>query len=145
MDVTHTPAACTLAVAGQPGCGCQPKPKSSGAAKAAAIAAGTAAACTACCVLPFALPAIVLANIGGIIALVDHAHGLVTWMAIAAVAGAWIWIGHQTLNTRTRPAISTLATMGVATVVITLAASWPLLKPTVFHSLGITKKILDKG
>jgi hypothetical protein len=35
--------------------------------------------------------------------------------------------------------------MGVATVVITLAASWPLLKPTVFHSLGITKKILDKG
>jgi hypothetical protein len=145
MDVTPTPAACTLAAAGQPGCGCQPKPKSSGAAKAAAIAAGTAAACTACCVLPFALPAIVLANIGGIIALVDHAHGLVTWMAIAAVAGAWIWIGRQTLTTRTRPAISTLAMMGVATVVITLAASWPLLKPTVFHSLGIIKKILDKG
>jgi hypothetical protein len=146
MDVTHTPAACTLAAAGQPGCGCQPKPKSksSAAAKAAAIAAGTAAACTACCVLPFALPAIVLANIGGVIALVDHAHGWVTWMAIAAVAGAWIWIGRQTLTTRARPANSTVAMMGVATVVITLAASWPLLKPTVFHSLGITKKILDK-
>jgi hypothetical protein len=51
----------------------------------------------------------------------------------------------RSLTTRTRPAISTLAMMGVATVVITLAASWPLLKPTVFHSLGITKKILDKG
>jgi hypothetical protein len=126
---------------------CQPKPKSrsSGAAKAAVIAAGTAAACTACCVLPLALPTIVLANIGGVIALVDHAHGWVTWMAVAAVAGAWIWIGRQTLATRTRPAISTPAMMGVATVVIMLAASWPLLKPTVFHSLGITKNILDKG
>jgi hypothetical protein len=145
MDVTPALAACTLPSAGQPGCGCQPKPKSNGAAKTALIVAGTAAACTACCVLPVALPAIVLANIGGVIALLDHAHGWVTWIAVAAVAGAWIWIGRQSLTTRTRPAISTLAMMGVATVVITLAASWPLIKPTVLHSLGITKKIPDKG
>jgi hypothetical protein len=91
------------------------------------------------------LPAIVLANIGGVIALVDHAHGWVTWTAIAAVAGAWIWIGRQILTTRTRPTISTLAMMAVATVVIALAAPWPQLKPTVFHSLGITKNMLDKG
>jgi hypothetical protein len=145
MDVTPTSAACTLASAGRPGCGCQPKPKGSGAAKAALIAAGTVAACTACCVLPFALPAILLANIGGVIALVDHAHGWVTWIAIAAVAGAWIWIGRESLTARMRPATSTLAMMGVATMVIGLAASWPLIKPTIFHSLGITKKNLDKG
>jgi hypothetical protein len=76
---------------------------------------------------------------------VDHAHGWVTLIAIAAVAGAWIWIARQTLNTRTRPASSTLAMMGVATVVIALAASWPLLMPTVFHSFGITRKTPDKG
>jgi hypothetical protein len=35
--------------------------------------------------------------------------------------------------------------MGVATVVIALAASWPRLKPTVFHSFGITRKTPDKG
>jgi hypothetical protein len=35
--------------------------------------------------------------------------------------------------------------MAVATVVMTLAASWPLIKPTVFHSFGITKKIPDKS
>jgi hypothetical protein len=35
--------------------------------------------------------------------------------------------------------------MAVATVVIALAAPWPLLKPTVFHSLGITENMLDKG
>jgi hypothetical protein len=145
MDVTPTLAACTLPSAEQPGCGCQPKPKGNGAAKAALIAAGTAAACAACCALPFALPAIVLANIGGVIALVDHAHGWATWMAVAAVAGAWIWIGRQSLTARTRPATSTLAMMAVATVVMTLAASWPLIKPTVFHSFGITKKIPDKS
>ena len=146
MDVTHTPAACALATAGQPGCGCQPKPKSksSAVAKAAVIAAGTAAACTACCVLPFTLPAIALANIGGILTLLDHAHGWATWLAISAVAAAWVWIGYQSIRARVRPATSTLTLMGLATIVIMLAASWPLLKPTLFHTLGIVQKNLDK-
>jgi hypothetical protein len=143
MDVTETQLACTLPANGQPGCGC--KPAASRAAKAAVLVAGTAAACTACCVLPFALPAIVLANIGGVLALLDHAHGWVTWLAIGAVAGAWLWIGRQALIARTRPTASTLAMMGVATVVIALAASWPLMKPVVFHTFGIAKKNLDKG
>jgi hypothetical protein len=143
MDVTETPIACTLPSNGQPGCGC--KRGASRAAKAAVVAVGTAVACTACCVLPFALPAIVLAHIGGVLALLDHAHGWVTWLAIGAVAGAWVWIGHQTFTTRMRPTASTLAMMGVATVVMTLAASWPLMKPVVFHTLGIAKTNLDKG
>jgi len=143
MDVTETQLACTLPANGQPGCGC--KPAASRAAKAAVVAAGTAAACTACCVLPFTLPAVILANFGGAIALLDHAHGWVTWLAMLAVGGAWIWMIRQVLTRRAKPAISTWAMMAVATVVVTLAASWPLLKPVVFHGFGIAKKNLDKG
>ena len=143
MDVMHSSPSCALPSKGEPGCGCEPA-RSSGAAKAAAIVAGTAAACTACCVLPFTLPAIVLANIGGVLTLLDHAHGWVTWLAISAVAAAWVWIGRQSIRARVRPATSTLAMMGLATVVMTLAASWPLLKPTVFHRLGIVQTNLDK-
>jgi hypothetical protein len=144
-DVTHTPPACTLPSDDSPGCGCKPASRSSGAAKAAVIAAGTAAACTACCVLPFTLPAIVLANIGGVLTLLDHAHGWVTWLAISAVAAAWAWIGRQSLRARARPASSTLLMMAVATAVMIVAASWPLLKPTVFHTFGIVKKNPDRG
>jgi hypothetical protein len=35
--------------------------------------------------------------------------------------------------------------IGVATIVIALAASWPLTEPVTFHALGITKKQADKG
>lgn len=143
MDVTRSLSTCTLPSNGEPGCGCKPA-RSSGAAKAAVIAAGTAAACTACCVLPFTLPAIVLANIGGILTVLDHAHGWMTWLAIAAVAAAWVWIGRQSLRARVRPTTSTLAVMGFASIVMMLAASWPLLKPAVFHTLGIVQKNLDK-
>jgi hypothetical protein len=142
MDVTHSPT-CTLPSNGGPGCGCKPA-KGSGAAQAAVIAAGTAAACTACCVLPFTPPAIVLANVGGVLTVLDHAHGWVTWLAISAVAAAWVWIGRQSIRARVRPATSTLAMMGLATIVMMISASWPLLKPTVFHTTGIVQKNLDK-
>ena len=144
MAVTHTPPACTLPSNDGPGCGCKPA-KSSSTAKAAVVAAGTAAACTACCVLPFTLPTIVVANIGGALTLLDHAHGWVTWVAIAAVAAAWLWIGRQSIRTGVRPRGSTLAMMAFATVVMILAGSWPLLKPTVIQAFGIVKKNLDKS
>ena len=139
MDVTRTPIACPLPSDGEPGCGCKPA-KGSGMAKAAVVAAGTAAACTACCVLPFALPAVILANAGGVIALLDHAHGWATWLAAVGVVAAWAWTGRQAIRTSMRPAISTLVMMSIATIVVATAASWPLLKPVVFHTFGITKK-----
>lgn len=140
MNVTNAPIACTLAADGEPGCACAPRPARNIAAKAAVIAAGTAAACTACCVLPFTLPVVIVANLGGVLTVLDRAHGWVTWLGIAAVAGAWLWIGRQYQRTRMRPAFSTLAMMSIATIVITLAASWPLLKPCVFQVLSIAKK-----
>ena len=144
MDVTQTPPACALPAGDNAGCGCKPA-KSSGVAKAAVAAAGTAAACTACCVLPFTLPAIVLAHIGGALTLLDHAHGWVTWVAMAAVAAAWLWIGRRSARTGMRPGGSTLAMMAFATAVMILAASWPLLKPTAFQAFGIVKKNPEKS
>ncbi len=95
--------------------------------------------------LPFTLPAIVLANTGGILTALDHAHGWVTSLAILAVAAAWVWIARQSIRARARPAASTLMMMALATAIMILAASWPLLKPTVFYTFGIAKKNLDKG
>lgn len=140
MDVTNNPVACSLPSGTDPGCGCAPKPRRSHVAKVAVIAAGTAAACTACCVLPFTLPAVIVAYVGGTLTLLDRAHGWLTWAGIAAVVGAWLWIGRQFRGTRTGPPASTLAMMAVATIVISLTASWPLLKPAVVQTLGIAKK-----
>jgi hypothetical protein len=140
MDVTNSPIACSLPSGTDPGCGCAPKPTRSHAAKVAVITAGTAAACTACCVLPVTLPAVIVAYVGGTLTLLDRAHGWLTWVGIAAVIGAWLWIGRQFFRTRTKPRVSTLAMMAVATIVISLTASWPLLKPAAFQALGIAKK-----
>jgi hypothetical protein len=140
MDVTNTPIACILPTDGQPGCACAPRPRRNTAAMAAVIAAGTAAACTACCVLPFTLPVVIVANVGGVLTMLDRAHGWVSWLGIAAVAGAWLWLGRQYLGTRRRPSFATLAMMAAATIVIALTASWPLLKPAVFQMLSIAKE-----
>lgn len=142
MDVTTKPIACSLPSDSEPGCLCAPKPARGVAAKAALAVAGTAAACTACCVLPFTLPAVVVAYVVGALTLLDRAHGWVTLLGIAAVAGAWLWIARQYFRTRVTPPVSTLAMMAVATIVISLTASWPLLKPVVFSTLGIVSKKL---
>src|SRR5262249_6234342 len=132
---------CSLPPEGQPGCGCA-APKKTGAkiAATASVTALAAVACTACCVLPFTLPAALLALAGGSIAVLDHAHGWVTRLAIAAVVCAWSWIGWQRRKTRPPITRSTVVLMTVATLLTTTAASWPLLEPMVFKTMGIVKK-----
>lgn len=144
MDVTNGPA-CTLPAGDDPACACAPKPQRSRVAKVAIAAAGTAAACTACCVLPLTLPAVILAHVGGVLTLLDRAHGWATWLGMAAVASAWLWLGRQFLRSRSRPPCATLALMALATIVISLAAAWPLLKPVVFHGLGIAARTGDNA
>ncbi|WP_247967401.1 hypothetical protein [Bradyrhizobium sp. 195] len=125
------------------GCGCTGKAKRGGgkAAGAAALTtAALAAACTACCVLPFTLPAIVLAGAGSLIAVLDHAHGLMTILSIAVVIGAWIWIAWRARTTGSRIRSSVLALMGAATILTATAALWPVMEPAVFHALGVAKK-----
>jgi cytochrome bd-type quinol oxidase subunit 2 len=140
---------CTLPSLTSPGCGCAPRQKAAGgkAASAAAATAGAAAltalaaaACTACCVLPFTLPAVILAGAGGFIAVLDHAHGWVTRLAVLVVICAWLWIGWQVRKTKRRASRLTVVMMVVATLLTAAASSWPVLEPIAFHALGIAKK-----
>jgi hypothetical protein len=124
-----------------PGCGCSPGKGVGGkAAGAAVMTALAAAACTACCILPFTLPAVILASAGSTIAILDHAHGRVTRLAILAVACAWLWITWQVRKARRRPARSTVVVMIIATLLTAVAASWPVIEPMAFNALGIVKK-----
>ena len=92
---------------------------------AAVVAALGALACGVCCVLPFALPADILAISGGALAWFAGAQVWVTALAAAAGAGGWLWVAVQTVRTRRRPARSTLLAMAVATATLALAVSWP--------------------
>ena len=133
---------CTPPSETSPGCGCAASQKAAGgkAAGAAAMTALAAAACTACCLLPFTLPAVILAGAGGFIAMLDHAHGWVTRLAMLVVICAWLWIGWQVRKTQ-RPATRlTVAMMVVATLLTAAASSWPVLEPIAFNALGIVKK-----
>ena len=91
-----------------------------------------AVACGVCCVLPFALPATVLASAGSLLAWFVKLHVWATIAAILAVGGAWGWIVWQTRRTHRKPALSTLFMMGTATILLAVAVLWPLLeKPTI--------------
>jgi cytochrome bd-type quinol oxidase subunit 2 len=134
---------CALPSETSPGCGCaQARNETTGgkAAGAATVTALAAAACTACCLLPFTLPAAVIAFAGGSIALLDHAHGWVTKLAIAVVICTWSWIAWQRWRSGRRIARITAALMIVATLLTVTGASWPLIEPDAFHALGIVKK-----
>jgi hypothetical protein len=100
--------------------------------KAAGLTAITlatgAVACGACCVLPFALPAVAAAGTGSILAFVASAHAWVTSLAVLAVVGAWSWIVWQSMRARRLPAASTLYMMAVATVLLSVAVLWPLIE-----------------
>ena len=133
---------CSLASGNSPGCGCAAEQTAAGgkAASAAAMTALAAAACTACCILPFTLPAVILAGAGGFIAMLDHAHGGVTRLAVLVVICAWLWIGWQVRKTQRSATRFTVATMVLATVLTAAAASRPVLEPIAFKALGIVKK-----
>ena len=135
---------CRLLCDGSAGCGCAPHKKIekivSTAAATASVTALAAVACTACCVLPFTLPATLLALTGGSIAVLDHAHLWVTRLAIAAVIAAWLWIIWQRRKTQRPIARATMALMIAASLLSIVAASWPWIEPAVFSTLGIVKK-----
>jgi len=132
---------CNLPSRDSRGCGCAPPNKAGGkVAATASITALAAVACTACCVLPFTLPATLLALAGGSIAVLDHAHGWVTRIAVVAVIAAWIWTARQVQKTGRPMARRTAVLMIAATLLTATAAAWPLLEPVVFKTLGIVKK-----
>lgn len=111
----------------------QPGTKVAGGA--AALAAAGALACGVCCVLPFALPAAVLAVGGGALAWFAGMAPWVTGGAVIAVLGAWLWVGRQSLRTRCRPARATLATLLAASAMLVLALAWPVLEKALAAAL----------
>jgi hypothetical protein len=145
MSVMEKAVVCTLPTDDSPGCGCSAKATTPATPDgkvvgAAAISGLAAVACAACCILPFTLPAVLLASFGGAIAVLDHAHVWVTRGAIGAVICAWGWLIFQVARTRKWPTRSTGIMMVVATMLTLTAAFWPSIEPAAFHVLGIAKK-----
>ena len=102
-----------------------------GGARAArvALACGAgAASCAAGCVLPLALPAVILASAGTTLAWLAGAHTWMTGLAVITVAIAWLWLGKEMVRSGARPAKSTLYIMAAATTLTALAAVWPFLE-----------------
>jgi hypothetical protein len=133
---------CSLPSETEDGCGCAAKTEPGGgkAAGTAVATAVVAAACTACCVLPFTLPAVVLASAGSVIAALDHAHGLITMLSIAVVLCAWGWVVWRSRTTGLKIRSSVLAAMCAATVLTATAALWPVMEDAIFHALDVAKK-----
>ena len=135
--VANSPAPSSCACAA-PASTDKPPLKEPPGSKAAGVTAVTlatgAVACGVCCVLPFALPATVLAATGSLLAWFVKLHLWVTILAILSVAGAWGWIGWQT---RRKPAFSTRLMMGAATVLLTVAVLWPLLEKPLVRMLRV--------
>ena len=63
-----------------------------------------ALACGVCCVLPFALPATVLATTGALLAWFAKIQVWAKILAVLSVVGAWGWIAWQSRRTRRKPA-----------------------------------------
>ena len=119
----------------------KPASREPAGSKAAGVTAMTlatgAVACGVCCVLPFALPAAVLASTGALLAWFVKLHLWVAILAILSVGGAWAWIAWQTRRTRRKPALSTLFMMGTATMLLTVAVLWPLLEKPLIRMLRV--------
>ena len=154
IDQSLVDPSCRLPSDTSPGCGCaspqntagqSPDTSASRVAGAATAAALAAAACTACCLLPFTLPAVLLAAAGGSIAALDHAHGWMTKLAVGVLVCAWLWIGWQVARTRRPIARRTIGFMLLATFLAATAASWPLLEQPIIKTLGIVKKQPARG
>lgn len=116
-----------------------PSPEGAASAAAATVAVG-AVACGVCCVLPFALPAVMLATSGGVLALFAQAFWGALYLATVLVGGAWLWVFADTRRTGRRPNRSTLAMMAGATVALGAAAAWPALEP---HVIVVLKELFQ--
>lgn len=120
-------------------CSSAPKPNTETAQQVAGITAATlatgAAACAACCVLPFALPAAVLASAGGLIAVFEHAYRWMTSLATLVVIATWAWLAWQNMRGHRKPSASTVYIMFLASGIVAIAQLWPLIERPVIQAL----------
>ena len=102
------------------------------AASAAALttSSGALLACSACCVLPVALPAVALALGATTLSWMEAAHSWLTLAAALMLLAAWGLVWRQSARTGRRAAKSTIYMLGAATVLTGVALAWPLLEPS---------------
>lgn len=118
-------------------CGCKPANASPDriVGASAAVASAGALVCGICCVLPFALPAAVLAMTGGVVSWFAKATPWAMRIALVAVLAGWAWVVVQSIRTKRQPARSTLLTVGLATTVFVAAAIWLHFERDIIHLL----------
>ena len=126
----------------KPSCGCsaaKSAPKEPPGAKAVGATAITlsasAVACGACCVLPFTLPAAVLAGTGSLLSTLIHVHLWATVLSMIAVAGAWGWLAWQVRRTGRRPTVTTQVMMIASTGFMTISLMWPLIEKPLIQAV----------
>ena len=113
-----------------------PQKMSTRAPGAIAMAVATSAvACAACCVLPLAFPAVMLAGFGSVTVLFAGAFAWAASLALVIVVGAWVWVGWQSLRSRARPAGATLYMMGGATALTVVAVMWRQIEPMLIRAI----------
>jgi hypothetical protein len=122
---------------GQESCGCKTASASTDGVvgPSAALAATGALVCGICCVLPFALPAVVLAVGGGVVSWFAKATPWAMRIALLAVLAGWAWVIVQSVRTKRRPARSTLLTLALATAMFAAAAIWWHFEREIIHLL----------
>lgn len=130
------PSSCACSTTGSVTTASSKEPLGTKAAGVTAMTLSTGAlACGVCCVLPFALPATMLASTGALLALFAKIQLWAKIVAVLSVVGAWGWIAWQSRRTHRKPAISTLVMMGAATMLLTVATLWPLLEKPLIRML----------
>ena len=103
---------------------------------AAVTTAAGAVACGVCCVLPFALPTVIVASMGGVFAWFAGAHSWATTLAAVIVGGAWISIAVRSRRWRAKPSPKTIYAMTFATGALALAYVWPRIEPHIIAVLN---------
>jgi len=130
------------APAGRSSCACstaKPTAKEPPGARAAGATAMTLSAgavtCGACCVLPFMLPASILAGTGSVLSTLVHMQWWLTPLSVLAVAGGWGWLAWQMRRTGRKPATMTLVLMMASTLLMTASLMWPLIERPLIRAL----------
>lgn len=99
---------------------------------AAVATSGTAIlACGACCILPLALPAVIVAGLGGSLSWFAKALPWLTLISLIAVAVAWVMVWRESRATGKRASKLTLLLMLVATVMLAISLAWPFIEERV--------------
>lgn len=105
------------------------------ASVAATTSAVAAVACGVCCVLPFAFPAVAGTMLGAGFAAFAGVYSWATRLALGLVAASWALVAWQSFQTRRRPNPDTLRAMGLATIFLGVALSWPMFEPHIIAAL----------